>query len=225
MSTKSTFNRYMGDPEFQKEFDKEYKELEREVSQEPRLVSYLGVLGGGKDFSANKLVKEGYIKVAFADELREMAWDILGWKPDAGDFDRQYDWFKKLSIGMRPEISISSDRNLKSSYAPPYPFNKELTGRQFLQNLGTEGIRKRDPDFWARITKQKIQKLLDEGKKVVTTDSRFLNEVKVLSELGAQFIFCNYKSDRYDDKNTHESEALAQSLLKRGYKDQDIVEF
>ena len=202
MSTKSTFNRYMGDPEFQKEFDKEYKELEREVSQEPRLVSYLGVLGGGKDFSANKLVKEGYIKVAFAD-----------------------DWFKKLSIGMRPEISISSDRNLKSSYAPPYPFNKELTGRQFLQNLGTEGIRKRDPDFWARITKQKIQKLLDEGKKVVTTGSRFLNEVKVLSELGAQFIFCNYKSDRYDDKNTHESEALAQSLLKRGYKDQDIVEF
>lgn len=215
----------MEDPEFQKEFDKGYKELELEGSQEPRLVSFLGVLGGGKDFSANKLVKEGYIKVAFADELREMAWDILGWRPDADDFDRQYDWFKKLPLNRRCEINTSSELYLNYKSPGWIQYDRDITGRQFLQNLGTEGIRKRDPDFWARITKQKIQKLLDEGKKVVTTDARFSNEIQSLSELGAQFIFCNYKSDRYDATNTHESEALAQSLLKRGFQDGDIVEF
>lgn len=213
MNNKSAFDRYMENPEFRKEFNM--------IQDEPRLVSFLGVQGGGKDFSANKLVQQGYIKVAFADALREMTWDILNWTPQN---DHSYEWFKKLPIDKRVYINHIAEHKLKLLAINSIGAREDITGRQFLQNLGV-AIRSRDPNFWVKVAISKIQKILEEGGRVVVTDARFDNEIQALKSLGSKFIFCDYRSSRYNATDTHESEALAQRLLAEGYKDGQEVLF
>ena len=216
MSDKSTFDRYMKNPEFRREFNA--------IHGDPRLVTYLGVQGGGKDFSANKLVQQGYVKVAFADALREMAWDVLGWTPDIEDFDRQYNWFKKLPLNDIYRIDAEDDEFLLKKLNEAKGNSYCISGRQFLQNLGV-AVRSRDPDFWVKVAVSKIQKILEKGGRVVVTDARFDNEIQSLKSLGSKFIFCDYRSSRYNATDTHESEALAQRLLAEGYKDGQEVMF
>lgn len=185
-----------------------------------RLVAYLGVQGSGKDFSANKLIKQGYVKVAFADALRDMAWDVLGWTPQN---DHSYEWFKRLPIDKRVYINDTEEHKLKLLAIQSISIKEDITGRQFLQNLGV-AMRSRDPNFWVMVAVSKIQKILEEGERVVVTDARFDNEIQSLKSLGSKFIFCDYRSSRYNATDTHESEALAQRLLAEGYKDgQEVV--
>lgn len=161
---------------------------------------FIGVLGSGKDHQSRKLVKEGYVQINFADELREMAWSILGWRPEN---DLEYDWFKKGQI-----------------YVPNYG---EINGRIFLQNIGST-MRKKDINYWVKCWIDKASLEVNKGNKVCCSDCRFLNEIRYALRLGSNFIFCNYKSSRYDDKNTHESEHLAQRFLKEGFKDLQEIE-
>ena len=47
-----------------------------------KVIGFAGVLGAGKSFQGNLLVKnEGYYETALADCLRDCAWHILNWKP------------------------------------------------------------------------------------------------------------------------------------------------
>lgn len=73
-------------------------------------------------------------------------------------------------------------------------------------------------------------------KKVVCADCRFPNEIAAIQLLSMRtigkkvgknhkFVFCNYRSNRYDAMNVHKSEHMAQEFLKRKFKDlQDITE-
>ena len=175
-----------------------------------KLTCLVGVIGGGKTCRGEKVVKkEGFIHINFADELREVAWDILEWRPQN---EQEYEDFKLGKINI-----------LGFGY---------INGRKFLQNLGT-AIKKRDPHFWVRCWEIKLKWLLIEGKDIVCSDLRFKNElifalnldISRIScyNLNKDFIFCNYKSKRYDSINEHESEKLAQIILKDGYKDGDIL--
>lgn len=167
---------------------------------------FIGPMGGGKDYQANKLIEEeGYVKVAFADSLRDMAWKILSWKPAN---EEEYDRFKKGDIFLDSMAGF-------------------INGRLFLQNLG-ETLRETDKNFWVKELKKRLDILEINGyNKIVVTDIRHDNELEFIKSLSYKsdnkIIFCNYKSDRYRVDDSHISEALAHKYLENGYKDGDEI--
>lgn len=166
-------------------------------------ICFIGCMGSGKDYQSAQLLEKGYKLVNIGDSLREMAWDILGWSPVN---DHEYEEFKSKNI-------ISGG------------FLNELSGRQFLQNLGTQAIRKRFPDFWVELWKKKVQEKLNQGVNVVCSDARFLKEVLTAINISpdVKIVFCNYKSERYNCADGHESEQLAQKVLADGFNDLDVI--
>lgn len=181
-----------------------------------KLICYVGCIGGGKDYQAKKYIAEHpkTKHINFADELREMSWDILGWRPNTNE---EYEDFKKLSLISNEEVS-----------------RIEFTGREYLQRLGTEALRKRDPNFWVKCWVNKVQEALNNGYDVVCSDCRFENELRFAiginysanlhTPASPYFVFCNYISDRYDCTNEHESEKLAQQFLRDGFQDQQSID-
>lgn len=193
-----------------------------------RLICYIGVIGSGKDYQAKRYISENpnTLHINFADELREMAWDILGWRPNTNE---EYEDFKQSNMCQYVEAD--------KGYCLANIARIDFTGREFLQRLGTEALRKRDADFWANCWKRKVNKAIAQGYDVVCSDLRFTNELEcALSlkisdnpanhdyvSLTPDFIFCDYKSERYDDTNTHESEKLAQHLLDCDFMNGDRI--
>lgn len=187
----------------------------------PKLVCMIGVIGAGKDYRAKQLVKQGYAQINFADTLRELAWEILGFVPE--DYER----FKKQEF-----IIYSEKRSERVT------FTHIRDGRSMLQNLGT-AMRKREPEFFSYGWFDKVFDLLSDYKNVVCSDLRHINELKTALDVDqevfgvgkdeiqfladVEFVFCDYRSDRYEPDNAHESEHLAQRILKDGHKDGDIL--
>lgn len=172
---------------------------------------YIGVVGSGKDYAAKR---DCNTQLAFADQLREDVWTMLGWWPKTGT---EYDAFKKKSFGL--------------------PGGTMFTGRDLLQRYGTEVRRKEKDSHWVDALLRQLEFRVDLGKTVGITDCRFPNEVrgliqfarqqnKELSDIGQpsffklNFIHCDYHSDRYDATQTHESERLAQEILAESKKEE-----
>lgn len=165
---------------------------------------FVGVIGSGKDYQCKKLTNEGFIQLGFADCLRDMVWKMLNWKPKN---EEEYDLFKK---GLYP-----------------IPVYGKLDGRLLLQRIG-ETMREIDPDFWVKQMKQKIERTISAGhNKICISDVRYPNELKMLQSYSwkgmVNIRFCDYHSSRYNDKDKHQSEALAQKLLTLGFEDGDII--
>lgn len=188
----------------------------------PEIISFLGVVGSGKNYNANKLVKDkGFVHIDFKDSLLEMCSDLVGF-----DISADYDWFKSHLVGMRrpgnrlAEAYCHTDtREMQSRH------EGLLTGRTLLQRLGTEVMRKRDSEYWTNQFHLKVDVLMANEKNVVNSDCRFPNEVEAVRASGDfKFIFCDYKSPRYDASMVHESEFLAQGLILVGLKDGDEIE-
>ena len=168
---------------------------------------YIGVIGSGKDFMAEK---ETDIQLAFADALREDVWDILGWRPKTQE---EYE-----------ELKNKSGNCLGIGYIT-------LLVENILQRYGTDIRRKEDPDYWA---KKLVDKLilfnsidvpiypgkLPPSKCIIgITDCRFENEIVHLIKFSDKylvpltFVHTDYKSDRYDAKSEHPSEKIAQQFV------------
>nr|DAV24952.1 MAG TPA: deoxynucleoside monophosphate kinase [Caudoviricetes sp.] len=177
-----------------------------------KLICFIGVMGSGKSFRTKKLCKEdkNFVEINVADSLRNVVWKVIGWKPPT---EERYELFKE---SMFISSSLPSIR---------------FSGRDLLQRLGTEGIRSIDSDFWINAWKNSVyDSIYFNDKSVVCSDVRFTNEVYAALELEnknihVDFVFCDYKSNRYDSKSKHESEKLAQ-WIKKTYpdlKDGDII--
>lgn len=182
------------------------------MSDDKKLVCYIGVMGSGKSFRTKKMCQENqdFVEINVADTLRNVVWKMIGWKPPT---EERYELFKESTF--------------ISSTLPSVKF----TGRDILQRLGTDGIRSIEPDFWINAWKNTVYDTIYlKGKSVVCSDVRFVNEVYAALELEnkniqVEFVFCDYQSDRYDQKSKHDSERLAQ-WLKRTYpdlKDGDVI--
>lgn len=185
------------------------------------ITCFMGVMGSGKDYRADQAVAAGAVRVDFKDELILMVNDIVGY-----DIRGEYDWFKTALVGFRKPnnpiscgVLVSVMNELKSMHP------ELLTGRQLLQNVGTDALRKRDPDYWVKQYIARTGKLLDEGATVVTADCRFENEVRAIWRLTSKwkFVFTDYRSPRYDPRNAHPSEALAQAILSTGAADGQVI--
>lgn len=165
-----------------------------------KLIAFCGFEQSGKDYSCKRLMTtKGFEKVAFADALREISFGILG---------------------MTVEEGMKNYEELKSTIL----FNN-LNFRNILENLGS-AIRKYDRDFWAKTV---LVKVAQTPKDVCISDLRYPNEYRVLkkycdkNDIDFKLIFCDYKSEKYNDSNPHESAKLARYLKDLGYEDQEEV--
>lgn len=172
-----------------------------------KITVFIGVQGSGKDFNGNLLCEHGAVQVSFADKLREDIWELIGWSPASPE---EYDAFKKATFQATIADKLVS-----------------FTGRGLLVKYATDIRRREDPDHWCKQLRGRIAHVLEIAPAVVVTDCRFMNEVRHLiqisEEVGAEieFVFCNFKSERYNPSFPHESEWMAQYFLNWGFEDKD----
>lgn len=187
----------------------------------PEVVCFIGVMGSGKDFRAAELQRKGYARVDFKDELVDMVSDLCGW-----DIRLEYDWFKQSVVGVRKPANKLQEGMLRNQRAELLAAHPELmTGRRLLQRFGTEVVRKRDEDAWVKAFLRRAAFHLGQGASVVNADCRFHNEFRAIRAIGfpSRFVFCDYRSSRYQPDFPHESEAMAQRLLAMGLKDGEEI--
>lgn len=175
-------------------------------------MAFAGVQGSGKDYRCQQLLKQGnYKKMAFADALRKIAFTSLGIKVDKGL--ENYEWMKANGC-IRTIFEDGSDVTINF--------------RKFLEFTGTEGIRSYDNDFWCKCLIKDIDNT-DEKLNICISDLRFYNEYKYLKEYCDKkgyefsFVFCDYRSERYQEFNPHASARLANFLKEIGYADGDEI--
>jgi len=165
-----------------------------------KVIVMLGAMKSGKTTYANEIIKNDktFMKISFADALREEAWEILGYKPD------NYDNFKKRIIYLDkcPDF-ISKILSIS------FPFLN--SGRQFLQNLG-EKRRKKNPKYWIEKVGKKIK---NDARNIVIDDCRYKNELLYVYNIckknnyELKVYFCNWHEQVL---SFHDSERLARYL-------------
>lgn len=138
-----------------------------------KLLALTGLPRSGKDTIADHLVKQhGYVRVAFADPLKEAAAILLNRSIDDCHGRHGYDREQ-----MMPEWGFSM--------------------RWFLQIFGTECLRQQvHPDFWIKrmeilLTAEvahRDEANLNPDFKVVITDCRFENEAAMIREKGGTIV-------------------------------------
>lgn len=158
----------------------------------------LGLVGRkqtGKDTVANFLVREfGYTPIAFADTLREIAYHT------------------NPLVNVDPPMYYAEVFDMYGYEAAKERFPEF---RRFLQNLGTDGIRRVEPTFWIDQARKRIEKTPGD---VVITDVRFFNELAVIDELNGRTARV-FRPGYSDAPATHKSEteldtAVTEFLLK-----------
>lgn len=172
-----------------------------------KLLIMIGCKMTGKDFSSKPYIEMGYKKIAFADPLRDMCWEILGYQPNE---DLSYEDLKKSVLSTEKQAQLFGKR------IPWFNSYKITSIRQMLQNIGSLMKEKFGVDYWANIWKQSV---LASDSNVVCTDCRFPNEIKKalsLTKNGYEVVFkwCCYENADFTTilADTHESEALAQFI-------------
>jgi len=179
-----------------------------------KLNVYIGVMGSGKDYEADKCDE----KISFGDAVRRDVWKILKWKPKTQE---EYEMFKET------KWKLPGDRI------------HYFTGRRILQDYGTDIRRTEDKDHWVKQLITKIDAVNNTNlalevheRKYLTVgipDCRFPNEVSGIINLWEklattpkrfelEFIHCDYKSNRYNAEDPHESESMAQEFAGKVYK-------
>ena len=136
-----------------------------------RVVGLCGFLGAGKDTVADYLEQLGFQRASFAGVLK----DVVA---------RAFSWPRHLLEG-RSAFSRAW-REQPDEYWADALGMPGLTPRTVLQMWGTDVVRKGfHTDFWVRALAHDIA-LGKYGTRVVVTDCRFPNEVRLLKAMGGQ---------------------------------------
>lgn len=168
----------------------------------PVIIAFIGRAGSGKDYQCSLLQQKGFIKLAFADSLRQVTAKIA--RIPYKDMLQIYDDFKAGDI------------------FPGY------TGRELMENIGS-AMRGVDPNIWINGLINSIKNKYC-GKNICISDLRYVNEYMALFEYTKHSpynlvtVFCDYHSDRYQEINTHESAHLSNWFAQHGYKDLTIID-
>jgi hypothetical protein len=186
------------------------------------VISFTGVIGSGKDYQANLLIEQGFQKYCLADPVREVVWDLIGWRPSTPE---DYDQFKvsKLTTVMEYKNSVIENQNIKFIESNTWT-GTETTGRDLLILVG-DGFRKRfGEQIWINQLISRIKN--SDHDRIVIPDCRYANELDRLDHTFPKFkaIFCNYKSNRYTVLRNKPSEELAVNLLDEGFLNLDHIE-
>lgn len=122
-------------------------------------IALTGLARAGKDSVAARLVSEhGYVRVAFADKLKESA---LRADPFICGNEREGNWARLSYV-----VGIYGWERAKDDFPEV---------RRFLQEHG-QAVRELDPMFWVRAALPAMREAWDAGQPVVITDVRYANE-------------------------------------------------
>lgn len=137
-----------------------------------QIIGLTGYARSGKDTVAKLLEPYGFVRVALADGVREMALAIDPWidAPSASDMPEEICRLSELvdQIGWEHAKGFTEVRRL-------------------LQVIGTEAVRNIvGPDTWIKIAGKKVSDALAQDKDVVITDVRFPNEANWIHEIGGE---------------------------------------
>lgn len=192
------------------------------MAERKQVIAFLGLKTSGKDYNAKVYIDAGFKKIALADPLRKMAWNILGYNPDLmGNIP--YNEFKN---------NILFTKENKKILNIPHTKEIEITSiRKILQNLGTECKKLFGEDYWCNLWYIDV---INSEKNVVVTDIRFINEINTVLKLkdagyDVMFIWCQYKGADYKNilKDCHESEMFNQFIYcnreKYGLQDLSVI--
>lgn len=133
------------------------------MSHSKIIIGLAGKRGSGKSTAARYLCeKYGFVEVAFADPIKEIA-EVLGFDGVRGDL------YEKEKVNSRWQVSA----------------------REFMQKFGTEVMRETLPVYiptmsnvWIKLAKGRI---LDcKSDRIVVSDVRFIDELKMLTGIGAR---------------------------------------
>lgn len=132
------------------------------------IIGIIGPIGVGKTTLANGLTAHGFIRVSFADSLKEMLMT-----------------FVQIQGCIYPkaiELFYGNAKDKPSEY-----FNGQ-TPRRAMQTLGTEWGRELiHPDLWIDVWKRRVQNY-DSSASIVVDDVRFVYEAEKLRSFGGQII-------------------------------------
>ena len=158
-----------------------------------KLVGLSGYARSGKDSAADALVELGWKRIAFADKLREVLYQL---NPIAGVIE-SYDEHLGVSI-RQPRVRSIIDRYGWNGYKETQ-YGPEIRG--LLQRLGTEAGRQ---TLWDSIWVDAAFANLDQDGKYVVTDCRFPNEAAAIRECGGRIVRISRKG--VGPANAHPSE-------------------
>jgi len=134
------------------------------------IIGITGLISSGKGTVADILVEEhNYIKLSFADKLKDGVAVIFGWDRAMleGDSIESREWRETVDEFWTKETG------------------REITPRLVLQEFGTDCMRNGFYNgVWVSLVKQEI--INNPDNKYVIPDVRFSNEVKVIQELGGE---------------------------------------
>lgn len=131
-----------------------------------KLIGLVGAAGAGKDTAASYLVERGWVRIAFADKLKAMAYDINPWisRPKSvGGFVRLHHLVDSIGWDVA-----------KTSFPEV---------RKFLQDLGVAARKHIAEDVWV----DAAIGIMD-GHNVVVTDVRFKNELAAVKAWGGELV-------------------------------------
>lgn len=95
---------------------------------------------------------------------------------------------------------------------------KDEKGRQLLQYVGTDVVRKRKPDFWVDFVADILELFDDAWDYVIICDTRFPNEVSALKDRGLDVIHLRIDRINFDngltkEQKNHPSETALDNII------------
>ena len=133
------------------------------------LIGLVGLIGSGKDTVADRLMQQhGFARDSFAKSLKDATASIFGWQRELleGQTTDSRQWREQ------PDEFWSKK------------FKKEITPRWVLQHFGTEVCRGNMLDsIWIDSFVARYK-----GEKTVISDTRFVNEIQTIRELGGRIV-------------------------------------
>lgn len=165
------------------------------------LVGFIGAKGAGKDTAAAVLLDSGYLRVAFADALREEVSAAFGVsRAFLEERDTKETPSELLALNRCADASFVEVLAGNNMFAPRSP-------RWILQQWGTEYRRNLFGDgYWVEKTAESIKRALAVGRSVVVTDVRFPNEARKLSAMGATLVAIIRPCNPFSTGDQHASE-------------------
>ena len=81
---------------------------------------------------------------------------------------------------------------------------KDDHGRGLLQHVGTDVVRSKAPDYWAKFIVDIISFFPDKWDYIIIPDCRFENEIQIFKDAGYDVIHARVERDGYDNHLTDE---------------------
>ena len=148
------------------------------------IIAFSGRIGSGKSELAKICQNKGFEKLYFALPLKQLVANLI--HVDIEDINPLKNVEKKYKFTKKDYIYLANETNIPFETIRDEMKNVKLnTVRQLLQFIGTDIIRKYNPNWHVN----KIKTMIDKDKNYVFDDVRFPNELKLIKELGGDCWF------------------------------------